>query len=139
MYSEQIFAKIGPYLKIFERKKHVEDTSFLGSYDVILFGCNRVGYDFLKLFQKLGENYLIVDFDPILVEDLKKDGVKNVQYGDAEDNEFLDEINFTQAEMIVSTIPDPETNLLLLEKLEHSKSKPICIMISYNIDNQSSN
>lgn len=133
MYSEKIYPKLAKYLRVFERKRHMKETSFLGAYEIILFGCNRVGYDFLKMFKEEKIRFLVVDFDPEIVADLTRDGI-NIVYGDAEDGEFLDEINIGEAKLVVSTIPDHEANLFLLSKIKHTNEEAIVIMISYNIN-----
>lgn len=134
LYAEKIYPRIAPYLSIFERKKTIGSTTdILGSYEVVLFGCNRVGYDFLKLFKKLGQSFLVVDYDPEIVKALQEEGY-NAKYGDAEDGEFLDEINIGESKLIVSTIPDFETNEYLISKTRQISKDVILISISYDID-----
>ena len=132
VYSEKIFSWIGPYLGIFERKNPKDTTLFLGSYEVILFGSHRVGHDFLKLFSELKENFLIVDFNPDIIKSLKNQGF-NVLYGDAEDSEFLEEINITEAKIVISTISDYEVNKAILSKFEKDH-ETIIILLSFDID-----
>ncbi|MFA5776386.1 MAG: cation:proton antiporter [Patescibacteria group bacterium] len=103
------------------------------AYDVILFGCNRVGWDFVKAFKNLGMGFLAVDFNPETLEELKKKNI-NCIYGDAEDVEFLDELNVAQARMVISTIPDYETNILLLGEIRKTNQESAVVLISYNVD-----
>ncbi len=133
LYSESLYPIFEKYLSIFEKKKTIQEVEHHNTYDVVVFGCNRVGYDFIKLFKDLGKNFVAVDFDPNVVKQLTDSGV-NCIYGDAEDAEFLDELNLTSAKMVVSTIPDRETNLFLLEKIRSVDANSIVINISYDLN-----
>jgi Kef-type K+ transport system membrane component KefB len=133
IYSEKIYAYLSPYLSIFERKKPVKEFDILGSYDVVLFGCNRVGYDFLRIFKRLGQKFLVVDFDPEVIKELTRQGV-NCRYGDAEDTEFLEELNLGETKLIISTIPDIEVNEYVLGKIKELNSEVTVILISSSID-----
>jgi len=133
LYSESLYPIFEKYLSIFEKKKTIHEVEHHNTFDVVVFGCNRVGYDFIKLFKDLGKNFVAVDFDPNVVKQLTESGV-NCIYGDAEDAEFLDELNLTSAKMVVSTIPDRETNLFLLEKIRSVDANSIVINISYDLN-----
>lgn len=102
-------------------------------YDVVLFGCNRVGWDFVKSFKNLGAGFLAVDYNPNTVEELSKKGI-NCVYGDAEDAEFLDSLNITKVRMVISTIPDYETSILLLQEIRKLNQESAVVLISYNVD-----
>jgi Kef-type K+ transport system membrane component KefB/Trk K+ transport system NAD-binding subunit len=132
-YSKRIYPFFAPFLKIFERRKINKELATISNFDVVLFGCNRVGYDFIKVFSKLDREFLAVDFDPDIVKELTEKGI-NCMYGDAEDSEFLDEISADKAKVVISTIPEFDTNLFLLTRLKHKNSNSIIILISYNID-----
>jgi Trk K+ transport system NAD-binding subunit len=55
-------------------------------------------------------------------------------YGDAYDLEFLEEMHLDKAKIIVSTIPDFETNLLLLETIRKVNKDAIVILRSDKIE-----
>ena len=133
LYSDKIYPYFAGYLSIFERKKTIKEVESIGIYEVILFWCNRVGYDFIRAFKKLGSSFLAVDFNPEIVSTLREKGV-NVKYGDAEDPEFLEELGFESTEIIISTIPDYETNLFLLKKAKAANRNIVVILISYNLE-----
>lgn len=133
-YSEKLYPIFAPYLAKIERKKPIKEFDILGSYDVVLFGANRAAYDFLRVFKKLGQSFLVVDFDPKVIKQLTKEKI-NCRYGDAEDSEFLEELNLGESKMIISTIPDHETNEFLLTKIKQLNKKVAVILISYDIDN----
>ena len=126
VYAEKIYQKLERYLRIFEKKKTKEEKEESISYEIILFGCDRIGYSFLKIFENLGKNFLIVDYNFNIVKRLRNEGF-NVLYGDAEEIDFLKSLNLAQTKMIISTIPEFETNLLILEEYKKENSKGVFI------------
>lgn len=131
LYAERLYPLIAPYIGFF-KKKVVEETPVATSYNVILFGCNRVGYDFIEVFKKLHTKFLAVDFDPEVVAELSAKNI-NVKYGDAEDGEFLDDIGIEKAKAVISTIPDSETTNFLLDKVRKENPEAIIILTSHNV------
>lgn len=121
-----------PILGIFERKRPIRESDKKETYHTILFGCHRTGHDFLPSILRHKRSYLVVDFDPMVVNDLKQRGI-NIRYGDAEDNEFLDAINLEKAKLIVSTIPEFETNAFLLAKIRKQNKRCVVIVIAQRI------
>jgi Trk K+ transport system NAD-binding subunit len=74
------------------------------------------------------KKYLIVDFNPERVRKLCSKGISCV-YGDVSNVEFLDELKIHKAKLIVSTIPEKETNLTLLD-LFHKRNKEGIIIVT---------
>ena len=133
LYSDKIYPYLSKYLSIFERKKVKEKKEDIKEYSTILFGYNRMGYDILKSFKKLKKKFLVVDYNPETILELSKEGIE-CRYGDVDDDEFLNELNLTKTKMIVSTIPEFETNLLLIHKIRQSNKKAIVMVVSHNIE-----
>ena len=134
LYSNSIYQRISKYLSIFEKKKINGDKKFLKkNYDAILFGYNRTGFDILKTLVKLKKNYLVVDFNPDTIAVLKKFKIPSL-YGDAEDSELLNELNLDKTELVVSTVPDYKTNILLMEFIRRANPKAVVIMRAENFD-----
>jgi len=132
IYSDFIFNKISWLLAIFERRKIKEKNVLYKKYDCILLGYNRIGYSIIKVFSKMTKNFLVVDYDPKIVKQLQQRGI-NVAYGDVDELEFLESLRIDKAAIIVSTIPDKETNQLLLNFLRRSKSKAIAVLTGRQI------
>jgi voltage-gated potassium channel Kch len=84
----------------------------------------------LKAFNQAKKNYLIIDFNPETISKLSQKGI-NCIYGDVNDVEFLSSIKLNKAKIVVSTIPDSEINLKVID---HIKNKNIVfIPTSHNI------
>jgi voltage-gated potassium channel Kch len=125
-----------PVLGWFERERLIEHREKREQYDAILFGYHRVGTDFLPSLQRWKKKYLVVDFDPEVIRHLTEKGIP-CRYGDAEDNEFLDELNLRGVRMIVSTIPDFEVNAFLVDKLRKHNKKAVAIMTAHTVEEAS--
>jgi Kef-type K+ transport system membrane component KefB len=131
VYADKIYNLFSPVLKIFERKKLKEEKEEIKTYDYFLFGCDRVGYSFLKFFEK--DKLLIIDYNPETIKKLKNEGF-NVLYGDAGDVEFLETLNFSKAKIIVSTIPDFESNLIILNAIKKQNNEVMFALVSHKIE-----
>ncbi|MCX8200436.1 MAG: cation:proton antiporter, partial [Candidatus Micrarchaeota archaeon] len=102
--------------------------------EMVLFGYNRIGYDLLKPLQRISKSYLVIDYNPDIVADLKRKGIP-VMYGDASDIDFISSIDFSKSQLVISTIPDASINTLLLNRIKStSKKHSIFIAIAHKID-----
>ena len=136
IHSNTIYSHLSKYLKIFEKKgSKVDEHKYHEHdvYDIILFGYNQIGYDLLKSFKKIKKKFLVVDYNPETIIDLAKEGT-DCRYGDAGDSELLNELNLSKTKMVYSTIPDFDTNLLLVNKVRESNQKAIIIIVAHQID-----
>lgn len=131
-YSNGLYDKLSKILSLFEKKKIKEKGKVKKDYDAILFGYNRIGFSILKSLKKSRKNYLVVDFSPEIISDLNKHKIPCV-YGDVYDTEFLDELPLDTIKLVVSTIPDFETNLLLIEKIKNDNPNAIIIVRAHQI------
>ena len=128
MYSDKLYPKISRYLKIFEKVKTKEEKVLKKEYDYFLFGENRIGFSIMKSFIESKKEYLVVDFNPERVKKLKSRGV-NCIYGDVSNSEFLNSIKIDKAKVVVSTIPEIDTNLMIL-RLVKKISKNIVVILT---------
>ncbi len=133
LHSEKIYAAASRYLGIFERRHLVVERAAEQQVDAILFGCHRVGTDFIATLQKRGSSYLVVDFDPSVIEQLESKQIP-CRYGDAHDNEFLEEVGVAKASLIISTIPDFEVNLFILKKTQKMNKKGLIILTAQSVE-----
>lgn len=134
LYSDKIYSLVEKYLSIFElRKKMLNNKESLKKYDIILFGYNRIGYDFLESFRKLKKKFLVVDYNPDVIKDLSKKKI-DCLYGDAGDEEFLVSLSLKKIKMAVSTVPDFDTNVLLLNTIKRINPNAITMVISHQVE-----
>lgn len=136
IYSNKIYPLFSKYLSVFERKgKKVDEQKHHkeDAYEIILFGYNRIGFDVLRSLKKISSKFMIVDYDPEVISSLSKEGYE-CRYGDANDSEMLNELDFSKARMIISTIPLIETNMLIISKAKEANKSIIITVVSHQID-----
>ncbi|MGB9748891.1 MAG: cation:proton antiporter [Candidatus Woesearchaeota archaeon] len=132
LYADKIYSKIGKYLSILEFKKTRKEELKKEYFDFILFGYNRIGFSILNAFLKLKKKFLIVDFNPEIVEKLIREGHPCI-YGDASDVDFLQQLNFKNTKIFVSTIPDYEANITILKEVKKTNPRAIIILTARQI------
>lgn len=123
LYSHPLYERFSPWLDIFERKKTYREEGQdqninLGEVDVILFGLGRFGSRIAQKLQNRGHKILGVDFDPNLIHGQKDNGY-TIQYGDAEDPEFLETLPLGQVSWVLSCVHEKDINLALLHGLQN--------------------
>ncbi|OYT27070.1 MAG: hypothetical protein B6U97_02410 [Candidatus Altiarchaeales archaeon ex4484_96] len=101
---------------------------------IILCGCHRMGRIILDTIKKIGKNYLVVDINPEVIKKLMNGGVPCI-YGDIGDKEILERIDLKDAEIVISTIPSHEDNLLLIRETKKLNPNAIVFISERNISN----
>ncbi|MEK6900545.1 MAG: cation:proton antiporter family protein, partial [Nanoarchaeota archaeon] len=135
LYAGRIYSHVSKYLVIFERKNLKERFPLLRKkkYGVVIFGCDRVGHDLITIFQKMKQKFLVIDHNPEIVSSLAKKKI-NCVYGDVSDTELLTELNLTKVRMVVSTIPDFEININILNRVREINSSAIVVLVSHRVE-----
>ena len=116
-YSDKLYDFFGSYLRLFERRKVRSEHEQRKHYELMLFGYLKGGSEFLKVFKQMSNSYLVVDYDPHVIDILASNGT-NYLYGDVGDIELLEELNLDHTKLLVSTISDLRMNSTLLQWLE---------------------
>ncbi|MBI4360741.1 cation:proton antiporter [Candidatus Micrarchaeota archaeon] len=135
LYSERIYRTVFPWLKAFKRRHAHEHEPDFGAqrFDMLLIGYDRIGYSLLHASKKLKGQWLVVDFNPDIIRLLQEKKVPCL-YGDASDIDLLDDLNIKNAKLVVSTVPDPDVSLLILEKSRENQShRPVIVMTANRI------
>jgi Kef-type K+ transport system membrane component KefB len=132
MYSDKIYAVIGRYLDIFERSDAKETRVRHKGYSIVLFGCNRIGFDFLESLKKSDERFLVVDYDPKVVADLTAQGI-DAEYGDASNVDFLASLDLSKIELAISTIPHSETNTLIHDAVKAANKDAVEVVVAHKV------
>lgn len=131
-YADVLYTFSKSPLKLFEWRKDVKkETDDADVADMMIFGYDRVGYDFVQVANKIQAKYVVVDFNPQAIKIMYKQGIPS-RYGDAEDVEFLEEIGLTKAKLVVSTIPDFKVNKLLAIQYRKHNKDGVIILLSYD-------
>lgn len=130
LYSDSLYEKFSKILSVFERKDIKKETKNQEHYDIILFGYRGASHNLVKTFQKLQKKYLVIDFNPETIEKLDEASIPN-RYGDANDTEFLSELPFEEAKLVIVNITDYNANALVVEHVRiHNKNAGIITMMA---------
>lgn len=116
IYAEGIFRRLSPFLRFFEKYKTKEDGLLFKEFHkpIILIGCHRTGQNIAFSIPK--ENLLIIEFDPDIISQLKRMKYDYI-FGDVSDPDIFEAAHFETAKLVISTSPNIEDNLLLLNEL----------------------
>ena len=133
IYSQEFYEKMRGFASIFEKKGVKREINVKNGYDAILFGYNRIGFSILRSLKTIKKKYLVVDFNPDVINDLQKFKIPAI-YGDAYDADLLQELPLNKVGIVVSTLPDPETNVLLIETMKATNPKAIVIVRAHSIE-----
>jgi Kef-type K+ transport system membrane component KefB len=126
LFSDRIFSVLERYLGIFERSQTHGEPAIPKNYEMILFGYQKGGHEFVKVFRQMTKNYVVIDYDPEIIETLEQRKIPHI-YGDVTDVELLDEANIDKAKLIVSTLTEPLANFDLLNYLKRKNSQAVVI------------
>jgi Trk K+ transport system NAD-binding subunit len=113
-------------LGIFERSSVHEEAAAPQNYEMVLFGYQKGGHEFVKVFRQLTKSFVVIDYDPEVIDILEQRKIHHI-YGDATDVELLEEAGVAKAKLIVTTITDAEANLSLLKYLKRKNSAAVMI------------
>lgn len=132
-YDNKIYVKLEKYLNMFERAGAVDKKHEIKNYPLILFGFKNGGHQYLKTFRSLKKKFVVVDYDPEVIEDLHRANI-NYLYGDATDPELLAEIHMDSAKFIVNTIGDHDVNVSLTKYIRRRNADAVivCYSETYN-------
>jgi Kef-type K+ transport system membrane component KefB len=117
--------------KVHSRKEELE-------YDdneenrIIIFGCHRAGSLLLKDFEKQKENLFVVDYNPEIIRSLIEKKIPCI-YGDFMNAEIFKKAGVSGAEIVISTIPDYEDNILLLKKIRRVNKNALIVIVANRI------
>ncbi len=132
MYSDKLYNLLEPLLSIFEKNSPTEKAFKQKRYPIILFGCNRIGHDFIDAFKNGRKKFLVIDYSPETVAQLTRMKIPT-EFGDAGDINLLETHDLTSLSLGVSTIPHLETNLLITKEIRKCNTKATLMVVAHSI------
>jgi len=132
-YNDSIYRKVAAWIKFIERPNPKLEPRPDSGYKLILFGYHKGGHEFIKTFREMRKRYIVVDYNPDVTDVLERQNI-NYVFGDATDYELLEEIGVHTAELVVSTITDLDTNLLLVRHVNQWNKNGIFICHASSYD-----
>ncbi|TSC70088.1 MAG: sodium/hydrogen exchanger, partial [Parcubacteria group bacterium Gr01-1014_46] len=134
LYSDTLYRYLAKYLQIFERRGAKEHSLRTKSLSVLLIGANRIGYEFIRLFKEEKQKFIVLEHDPEIIGELAHEKTDHV-YGDASDPDLLEELKIHEMDLVVSTVPDLETNLIVLSMIKRDEKSPLVIVVAHRVTN----
>lgn len=130
-YSPKIYRIFSPLIKYFVRKGSVHfleaGINEIPACHIIVIGAQRVGGPIVEYLKKAQIPFLVMDFNPYIVKDLREQNI-NALYGDIADPDVLDSLNIENARLIISTASVMGDNEMLLEECTRRKTKATLIV-----------
>ena len=135
-HSETLFQKFSTHLNIFESKGQKKDRHYQNigkDHDVLLFGYSKIGPNIINSFAPKAKNCLIIDYDPKIINQLIQEKIP-CHYADVSNSDSLHDINFENTKMVISSLKDVDTNIILLKKIRSVNQKCIVIIFTHYIE-----
>ncbi len=124
-YSRRIYALVSPVVGFFEHKTkthfmEVKAEDGLKEH-IVIIGAHRIGRPLVRYLVNEGIPFIVMDFNPHIVEDLRQKNI-NVVYGDIGDPDMHNALHLESAKLVISTASNMADNELLIEECKGRKS-----------------
>jgi hypothetical protein len=127
-----LYRVLSPYLSFFERPGEEPKITKAEPFTnhTVLVGYEQMGQDILRFLEEKEAKFVVVDFNPSAIRNLTAKKVECI-FGDISDPEILDELNLSEAKLIISTVPDVDDNLIILAEAKRRGFPGAFILTSY--------
>jgi Kef-type K+ transport system membrane component KefB len=140
LHAGKIYEFLYPVLKIFDFRKGIAEKGLRDvalKNHVILVGAHRMGHHLADALQKLDRPFVVVDFNPEIIEQYKERNILAI-CGDISDPYIQEQVNLRHAKVIISTVPDLDDNLALVAAVKKqalkSRARPKLIFMAQDED-----
>lgn len=130
-YDEAIYDLLSKWFDSFVKQEGGDNNYSPTPADIFLFGYARNGRSFVDSFERMDKSFIVVDYDPDTIKDLKDEGIEHV-YGDISDPQFLEDIRVQEGQVVISTIRDYDTNLFLTDYVRRRNPDMVVVVYSEN-------
>lgn len=135
-YDRKIFSFFEPLIRLYEKKMITKKLDIADSdrldCNIIFFGYYGVGKDIYRKLEGLGKKVIVVDNDPANIRLLKKEGIR-FSYNSPSDPEFLENIDFSKVDLVVSSITDIDDTTHIIKMLKKGNSKSVAIVTAKSV------
>ncbi len=130
-YSYQIYNFLMPFFSLFGKDKYIQSEESKEVFEAMIFGYHRTGWKIGEALKKEKIKFAAVDFNPDNNTLFKESKIKAF-FGDASDIEFLKSLPLDKAKIIISTVPSPEDQLVLINFIRQHNPNAIMIASLYH-------
>ncbi len=134
IYSDKLYSVLEHRLAMFERRKQQAEHEHRSSYELVLFGYQKGGHEFIKVYESLGKRFVVIDYNPEVIDTLERNKFPYL-YGDATDIELLEEAGLDHIKLAISVISDHQTNVFLVKRLSDTNPSAVVIPYAESIEN----
>lgn len=125
-YNNRLYQWLQPVFNFFGKENDSEDLEKKPVVPVWVFGYHRVGWKLCEALAARKIPFAVVDFDPQVLKTMQNRGI-TCYFGDISDVEFLETLPLAEAQIIISTVPDPEDQKTLIRYVRRHSKKPYII------------
>lgn len=132
LYNEQIYKFLLPVFNIFGKDKNREKTKeMVDLFEVWVVGYHRIGYSICEALKEKKKKFVVIDFDPEAIKKLLLNKIKCI-FGDIADIEFLEDLKFKNAKLVVMSIPSVDDQTNFINHIKNIGSKAVIIANAYH-------
>lgn len=135
-YSKKLYSKTNGFLNFLENKndKRIEVVSSTDSLEhlknhVVIVGGDQMGQSILEVLEEMEIDVVVIDFDPGIYKKLEEKKIHRL-FGDIADLDIQERAKLDSAKLVISTVPDLEDNLLLLQELQHENRRAKIVVMA---------
>lgn len=130
-YSYRIYNFLLPVFLLFGPDNRLQKEDVKEDFDVFIFGYHRTGWKIGQALKKAKMKFAAVDFNPESVASFHRRGLR-IFFGDASDIEFLKSLPLSSAKAVISTVPSPEDQSVLIAFVRQCNPRAIIIASLYH-------
>ncbi|MBS3176053.1 cation:proton antiporter [Candidatus Woesearchaeota archaeon] len=135
-YDDTVYRSFSPYLSFLQKwggtHRDLEYIPKEKDYQIVLVGVDRLGYGILQNLIDQKKSVLVVDYNPEIIRKCKSDQVDTL-YGDIEDLDVIERINFKKVKLIISTVDNLGTGMFLTRYIKKKNKNSIIFVTAKNV------
>lgn len=135
-YDSFLFKKLSRFitpLLRFTKSRHEIAMPRKKDFDVLIVGCDRVGFSIVKTLKKMRKKVIVVDYNPDVVRHLRSKKIPCL-YGDISDIDIIERINLNALNYVISTMPALDVNTVLLKAVRKHNKKALVFLTAHDVD-----
>lgn len=136
-YDDFLVNFFGPFFKPLEKfsrtQKELSHIRQDKGHENILIGMDRIGYSILRKLRHLHKDVVVVDFNPDIIKKLISKHIPCI-YGDIADPEIMEKLKVHHVKMVISTIPNHQESVFLIQQVRKHNKDATIIVTSYQVE-----
>lgn len=135
-YDKTIYDKFSGFLftlKKSSKEQEMENLPEEPEDHILICGAHEKGYTVLRELMKSDRQVVAIDYNPEVIRKLKRFNIPCI-YGNATHPETLKRANFSEASLVISTIPDDEDSEFLINKTASVNSEAKVIVSTNSLN-----